>query len=63
MKILISPNAFKSTITATEAADIIERGIKAVVPEAETIKMPVSDGGDGFTEVFLSNFGGVDFGN
>jgi glycerate kinase len=63
MKILIAPNAFKSTLTATEAADIIERGIKAAMPETETIKMPVSDGGDGFTEVFLSNCGGVDFGN
>jgi glycerate kinase len=62
MKILITPNAFKSTLTATEAADIIEHGIKAAMPEAETIKMPVSDGGDGFTEVFLSNCGGEDFG-
>jgi glycerate kinase len=52
MKILIAPNAFKSTLTATEAADIIECGIKAVIPEAQTIKMPVSDGGDGFTEIF-----------
>jgi glycerate kinase len=63
MKILIAPNAFKSTLTATEAADIIERGMKAVIPEAETIRMPVSDGGDGFTEVILSNSGGEDFGN
>jgi glycerate kinase len=63
MKILIAPNAFKSTLTATEAADIIERAIKAVIPEAETIKMPVSDGGDGFTEVFLSTCGGVAVGN
>jgi glycerate kinase len=63
LKILIMPNAFKSTLTATEAADIIERGIKAVLPKAETIKMPVSDGGDGFTEVFLQNCGGVDYGN
>jgi glycerate kinase len=63
MKILIAPNAFKSTLTATEAADIIECGIKAVLPESETIKIPVSDGGDGFTEAILSNCGGEDFGN
>jgi glycerate kinase len=63
MKILIAPNAFKSTLTATEAADIIEFGIKAVMPETETIKMPISDGGDGFTEVLLSNCDGIDYGD
>jgi glycerate kinase len=52
LKILIMPNAFKSTLTSIEAADIIECGIKAVMPEAITIKMPVSDGGDGFTEIY-----------
>jgi glycerate kinase len=56
MKILIAPNAFKSTLTATEAADIIEHGIKSVMPEAETIKLPVSDGGDGFAEIFQQKF-------
>jgi glycerate kinase len=62
MKILIAPNAFKSTMTAVEAADIIERGVKEVLP-AITIKMPVSDGGDGFTDLFIQNYGGKNFGN
>lgn len=47
MKILISPNAFKGTIEADEAAAIIRGAIKDVNPNAETAVLPIADGGDG----------------
>lgn len=47
MKIVIAPDSFKGSLTAKEAADSIENGIKKVLPDAETIKVPMADGGEG----------------
>ena len=51
MKIIAAPNAFKGSLTATEAALAMETGIKKVLPNAEIIRVPVADGGDGLVEV------------
>ena len=47
MKIVISPDSFKGTLTALEAAQAIEKGIKQVNENVETILLPVADGGEG----------------
>ncbi len=47
MKILIAPDSFKGSLTALQAAQAIENGIKHVMPDAETIKLPMADGGEG----------------
>lgn len=47
MKIVIAPDSFKGSLTAKEAAESIENGIKKVLPDAETIKVPMADGGEG----------------
>lgn len=47
MKIIIAPDSFKGSLSAIEAAKSIERGIHAASPEAETLIMPVADGGEG----------------
>ncbi len=52
MKIVICPDSFKGTLTAKEAADIIEGGVMAACPNAECIKIPVADGGEGSLEAF-----------
>lgn len=54
MKIIISPDSFKGSISAKVAADQIEAGILAVFPEAETLKLPMADGGEGTVEAFLT---------
>jgi len=51
MKIVTAPNAFKGSLTATEAAMAMEEGIKKVLPDAEVIQVPVADGGDGLVDV------------
>ncbi|PJN86290.1 glycerate kinase, partial [Bacillus velezensis] len=38
MKIIIAPDSFKESMTSKEAADSIEKGFKAVFPDAEYIK-------------------------
>lgn len=47
MKIIVAPDSFKGSLTAFEAADAMEAGILAANSEAEVIKLPIADGGDG----------------
>ncbi|QQZ08424.1 glycerate kinase [Heyndrickxia vini] len=47
MKIVIAPDSFKESLTALEAANAIEEGFSAVIPDAEYIKLPMADGGEG----------------
>ncbi len=51
MKIVAAPNAFKGSLTATEAAGAMAEGIKQVLPEADVVLVPVADGGDGLVDV------------
>ncbi|MDG6881391.1 Glycerate kinase [Phocoenobacter uteri] len=47
MKIIIAPDSFKESLTALEAANAIEEGFSAVYPNAEFVKIPMADGGEG----------------
>ena len=53
MKVVIAPQSFKGSISALDAARAIEEGILRVVPEAETVLVPVADGGDGTLETLV----------
>jgi len=52
--ILICPDKFKDSMTATEAANAIEAGFRSVLPEADYRILPLADGGEGSLEVFKS---------
>src|SRR5437667_10081214 len=54
MKVVIAPNAFKGTLTASQAAAAIARGVREVFPDAEVVEVPVADGGDGTVEALVS---------
>ncbi len=58
MKILISPDSFKDSLPATEVADQIEAGIRKVYPEAECLKVPMADGGEGTVRAIIGSTGG-----
>lgn len=47
MKIVIAPDSFKGSASALAAAQSIETGIKRCLPHAETVLVPVADGGEG----------------
>jgi glycerate 2-kinase len=47
MKIVIAPDSFKESLSALEVAESIEKGFKRVIPDAEYIKVPMADGGEG----------------
>lgn len=50
MKIIIAPDSFKESMTAHEACISIEKGMKKIFPNAEYIKVPMADGGEGTTQ-------------
>lgn len=45
-------------MTAFEAAEAIEKGVKRVFKKVETVKVPLADGGDGTMEVMIRSTGG-----
>ncbi len=58
MKIVVAPNAFKDSMTADEASKAIAEGILRVLPDAETVRVRIADGGDGLHDVVRDVFGG-----
>ena len=61
MKIIISPQGFKGSVSAMNAAKAIERGVKIAAPDAETVLVPVADGGDGTLDALIDCTGGQVF--
>jgi glycerate kinase len=57
-RILVCPDSFKGSLTATAAAESMARGIQQVLPEAEVERLPLADGGEGTLEVLLPTLGG-----
>jgi len=54
LKIIVAPNAFKGSLSASQAAAAIARGVRAALPDAEVLEIPVADGGDGTVEALVS---------
>ncbi|WP_281998801.1 glycerate kinase [Priestia flexa] len=47
MKIVIAPDSFKESLSALEVAEAVEKGFKQVLPQANYVKVPMADGGEG----------------
>lgn len=54
MKIVIAPDAYKESLSALEVARAIEAGFRKVFPQAETVCIPVADGGEGTVDAMVS---------
>jgi glycerate kinase len=54
VKVVVAPNAFKGSLTASQAAAAMARGVREVFPQAEVFEVPVADGGDGTVEALVS---------
>jgi glycerate kinase len=54
MKIIVAPNSFKGSLSATQAAKAIARGVREVFPDAEVVEIPIADGGEGTVESLVS---------
>ncbi len=58
MRIVVAPQEFKGSLTATEAARAIADGVRDVAPRAEIVEAPMSDGGPGLVDALLTARGG-----
>jgi len=56
MPALVSPDSFKGTFSAREAAHAIAEGLRSAGRDAE--ELPVADGGEGTMEVLMTALGG-----
>src|SRR5712692_3317327 len=54
MKIVVAPNSFKGSLSATQAAIAMARGVREALPDAEVVQVPVADGGEGTVEALVS---------
>ena len=59
MKIVVAPNSFKGSLSATQAAKAIARGVREVLPDAEVVEIPVADGGEGTVEALVTAHNGT----
>lgn len=58
MKIVIAPDSYKESLTAMEVATAIENGFKEVMPNADYVKLPMADGGEGTVQSLVDATGG-----
>ncbi len=57
--VLISPDKFKGSLSASQVCDALEKGIKKRRPKTTLTKMPLADGGEGTLEVIQQLHGGT----
>ncbi|UYG17594.1 glycerate kinase [Brachybacterium huguangmaarense] len=57
MRIVLAPDSFKESMTAPQAAAAMTRGVQAVQPDAQCVELPLSDGGEGFTDAVAAALG------
>uniref|UniRef100_C5D9V8 Glycerate kinase n=1 Tax=Geobacillus sp. (strain WCH70) TaxID=471223 RepID=C5D9V8_GEOSW len=58
MKVIIAPDSFKESLSALEVANAIEKGFRDIFPEAEYVKIPMADGGEGTVQSLVDATGG-----
>ena len=57
-RIIVATDSFKGCLTSKEANEAAAEGIRMRMPDAETVQIPVSDGGEGWLEAFHCAIGG-----
>jgi glycerate 2-kinase len=53
MKIVLAPDSFKESMTASEAVAAMRAGVQAVLPDAECVGVPMADGGEGTVDAVV----------
>ncbi|MCD6405392.1 MAG: glycerate kinase, partial [Planctomycetes bacterium] len=58
MKVVIAPDSFKGSLPSARVARHIARGVRTVLAGAETVEVPLADGGEGTVEALVAATGG-----
>lgn len=54
LSVLIAPDSFKGSASSREVGELIEQGVRRVVPGASVRRFPIADGGEGTVEAIVS---------
>ena len=58
MKIVVAPDSFKGSQTATQACSAIAAGLRRASDKVEIVSIPMADGGEGTVEALVESTGG-----
>ncbi|MDJ0976051.1 MAG: glycerate kinase [Planctomycetota bacterium] len=58
MKIVVALDSFKGTLRAVEACAAAAEGLRAALPDATVLEVPLADGGEGTAETLMAAHGG-----
>lgn len=57
-RVLLVPDSFKGTLSSRQVCEIMEEQLRRFFPQADSVSLPVADGGEGSVEAFLTAAGG-----
>lgn len=55
MRIVVAPDSFKESLSASGVASAIAEGIHAVMPQAQVLCVPMADGGEGSLDAVIAS--------
>ncbi|MFK0387118.1 glycerate kinase [Agrobacterium sp. NPDC090273] len=58
-RVVVAPSGFKESLSAEQAADCIEKGVLRAFPGSVVTKVPMADGGEGFTRALVNATNGT----
>ena len=53
MKIILAPDSFKGSLSAEAVCDALQTGLRRVLPDAEIVRRPMADGGEGTLDAIV----------
>lgn len=54
MKIVLAPDSFKGSLSAERVCDALQTGLKRVLPDADIVRRPMADGGEGTLDAVIT---------
>src|SRR5438128_12323548 len=57
-KVVIAPDKFKGSLSASQAAEAMARGVSRAAPGASIDRVPMADGGEGTVDALVAATGG-----
>src|SRR6185369_12276848 len=58
MKVVIAPDSFKESLSASDVAEQIAAGFREVFPDSDYAMVPLADGGEGTVQAMVAATGG-----
>lgn len=58
LRIVLAPDSYKESLSASKAAEAMRRGVLMAMPDAQVVMVPMADGGEGSLDAVLAATGG-----